>query len=66
MAKGKLDEVGITGGAMAAGGLVADGAKATGGFVYNTGATGLGYVNDKIEENPTLASVKTSAATGAT
>ena len=34
--------------------------------MYNTGATGLSYVNDRIEENPTLASVKTTAATGAT
>ena len=46
-----MDEVGIT-----------DGAKAAGGYVYNTGAAGLSFMNSKIEENPTLASVKTSAA----
>ena len=49
-----MDEVGIT-----------DGAKAAGGYVYNTGAAGLSFMNSKIEENPTLASVKTSAAQGA-
>ena len=64
-AKGKLDETGVTDGAMIAGGMVAVSAKAAGGYVYEKGATGLSFVNDKIEENPTLAGAKTKAAEGA-
>lgn len=49
--KGKMDETGIT-----------DGAKVAGGFVLEKGAAGVSYINDSIDQNPTLASIKTSTA----
>ena len=51
--KAKMDDTGIT-----------DKAKSAGGFVYDTGAAGVGYVSSAIDSNPTLASAKTAAATG--
>lgn len=45
--KDKLDETGIT-----------DGVKTAGSAAYSAGLAGAGFVNSKIEANPTLASAK--------
>ena len=48
---GKLEETGV-----------ADKAKNASEYVYNSGTAGLEYVNSTIESNPTMASVKSTAA----
>ena len=72
----KMDESGITDGAAAAGSYVVDGAKTAGGYVVDgaktagglvvaASAAGLTAVNERIEQNETLAGIKRQATDGA-